>query len=506
MTTQEHLDLVESLLSNPDKLRKKRPFTRGVSHDNNADKEGNELGVGEKIDAVLPGFKRIIVSQDTFMRELDPNSHDVIFDENLPSICVKVADGDYREVKHKRMAIPLQRLIKDEQLVYLTTNKMQFTQVDSNPTEAQNNDFVLFKQYWDLRNQDGMKNKMVDTQLSFGDAGLLYYFDYKGRVKSRILSYSDGYVLCSHDDQNGDRVVESVYYVKDGVEYIDSYDDVNMTRWTNDTLASNDDDLGWKRHDPEPHGFNEIPLITKRGDVAWSGAQTIIEVYEEVFNVFNAIQKRLGWGILYIKGRFKSQAEKIAGSVILNDTSMDSTGDAKYLTPPTPDGMLDTLRNLLRAIQIASSTTFILPDDIKLSGDVSGLAVQLTKELDLQNAMQKVIDWQNVADKMVRLFKYGLAKELVNTGVKANALTEFEKLNINAKFKVWRPFNDYEYNQMLTILTGAGILSKESGIELTTVGKPDEKARVMREADAILKQTQTIAGDNAGESNDENDN
>jgi hypothetical protein len=169
---------------------------------------------------------------------------------------------------------------------------------------------------------------------------------------------------------------------------------------------------------------------------------------------------------------------------------MDGNGDAKYLTPPSPDGMLDTLKNLLRAIQIASSTTFILPDDIRLSGDVSGLAVQLTKELDLQNAMQKVIEWQNFADKMVRLFKYGLAKELVNTGVNPHAITEFEDLHINAKFKVWRPFNDYEFNQMLTILTGAGILSKESGIELTTVGKPDEKARIQREAEESIKLAQ----------------
>lgn len=492
MTQLEHKQLIEELLSDPNKLRKKRPFTRGIEHDENYG-EGKTVSIGETVDAIAPMAKRIVVSQDRFMRELDPNSHDVLFDENLPSICVKVSHDDYREIKHARMAVPIQRLIKDEQLTYLTSNKMQFTQVDTNPTDAQVNDFTMFKQFWDLRNQDGMKTKMVDAQLSYGEAGLLYYFDYKGRIKSRLLSYADGYIICSHNDQNGDRIVESVYYVKDNVEYIDSYDDKYMTRWTNDGLATDEDKIGWVRHSPVEHGFDEIPLITKRGDVAWNGAQTIIEVYEEVFNVFNAIQKRLGWGILYIKGRFGKKAEKIAGSVILNDTSMDGNGDAKYLTPPTPDGMLDTLKNLLRAIQIASSTTFILPDDIRLSGDISGLAVQLTKELDLQNAMQKVIEWQNVADKMVRLFKFGLAKELVNNGIKANAVTEFENLHINAKFKVWRPFNDYEYNQMLTILTGAGILSKESGIELSTVGKPDEKARIQREAEEAMTQMQNVA-------------
>ena len=209
--------------------------------------------------------------------------------------------------------------------------------------------------------------------------------------------------------------------------------------------------------------------------------QPIIEAYEELFNVFNAIQKRFGWGIFYVKGKFKDKGKKIAGSVVLNDTSIDGKGDAKFLTPPTPDGMMDTLKNLLRTIQMGASTTFILPDDIRMSGDVSGLAVQLTKELDLQNAMQKVIDWQNVADKMVRLFKEGLAKELVNKDINPTAVTDFVNLHINAKFKVWRPFNDYEFNQMLTILKGNGLISRETGVEMNTISKPDELSRIQKE-------------------------
>jgi hypothetical protein len=136
---------------------------------------------------------------------------------------------------------------------------------------------------------------------------------------------------------------------------------------------------------------------------------------------------------------------------------------------------------MLESIQLGSSTTFILPKDIRMSGDVSGIAVQLTQSQDNELALQHVIEWQNVADKMVRLFKYGLSKELVNKGENLQAVTEFESLNINAKFKVWRPLNDYEYNQMITTLVGAGVLSKESGIELNTLSKPDEKIRVDKE-------------------------
>lgn len=480
-------DLIKELLSDPQKLKQKKPFTRG-SDTGYEPTHPKDIHLNETIEAYLPSYKRIVVTQEQFMKELDVDSHDVLFDDNIPSICLKTNNGGFQEIKFSKMAVPFQRNIKNKQLLHLTGHNMLFTLVDTNPSETQRKNFVTFKQYWDLRNQDGMKNKMVDTQLSYGDAGLLYYFDYKGRVKSRILSYADGYVLCPHNDQNGDRILESVYYIKDNVEYIDSYDDTYIYRYKKELMVNGGEDNGWVLEEPVAHGFDEIPLITKRGDVAWNNVQNIITSYEILYNVFNAIQRRHGWGLLYIKGKFKNKAEKIAGSVILNDTSIEGKGDAKFLTPPTPQGIIDTLQLMLETIQLGSSTTFILPKDVKTGGDISGIAIQLTQSLDIENALQKVIDWQNVADKMVRLFKYGLSKELVAKGENKTAITEFEELHINAKFKVWKPMNDYEYNQMLTILTGAGILSKETGIEKNTESSPDEQMRITKEHESQIQE------------------
>ena len=472
--------LKETLLSNPELLKKKIPFTRGIDRAWTASNKAVE--VNERIDVSKPSTKKIVVTQEQFQRELDPECHDVLFDDNIPSLCVKVNDGDYREVHFTRMSIPFQKIIKNKQLLHLTGNPMQFTLVSSEPTEQDQKNFTLFKQYWETRNQDGMKKRFVDKQLSYGDAGLLYYFDRFGHIKSRILSFDEGYVICSHNDQNGDRLIESVYYERDGVEYIDSYDDKYMYRWTNN--SNNEGNDGWVMDEPVLHQFNEIPLITKRGEVAWNGVQHIIESYEVLYNVFNAIQRRFGWGILYIKGKFAKNAEKLNGSVILNDTSMEGKGDAKYLTPPSPQGTIDTLNIMLDSIQLGSNTTFILPKDLKTGGDLAGITVQLVQSLDIQNALEKVIEWQNVADKMVRLFKFGLAKELVASGEHPFAVTELMRLNISGKFKVWRPMNDYEYNQMITILTQNGILSKESGIELNTLSKPDEKMRIAKESES----------------------
>lgn len=489
-------ELVNELLSDPQKLIQKKPFTRGFQDATCYSDDGQTVGVNCTVSARLPRFKKEIVSQETFMKELDPNSHAVLFDENIPSLSIKTKEGGYVDVKFSRCAIPFQRIIKNKQVLHLTGHKMQFSLIGNQPSEKEQEDFAIFKQYWDLRNQDGMKNKMVDAQKSYGDAGLLYYFDYDNNIKSRLLSFEDGYVLCPHNDQNGDRILESVYYVNGNVEYIDSYDRKYMYRYTLDSSA-NGGDSNWVLHEPVLHGFDEIPLITKRGNVAWNDVQHLCSGFELLYNVFMAIQRRHGWGLLYVKGKFKDSVQKIAGSVILNDTSLEGKGDAKFLTPPDPQGYLETLSSLFDHIQLGSSTTFLLPKDIKFSGDISGIAIQLTQNLDINNALLGVIEWQNVADKMVRLFKYGLAKELVDKKINKQAITDFQNLNISGKFKVWRPMNDYEYNQMLTLLVGGGILSKRTGTEKNTESTPDEeirlKAQRAEEEQRLLSQAQAQA-------------
>lgn len=470
--------IIDELIKNPQKLLLYKPFTRGADRSYMPVMNGMTVELGEKKTATLPEYREYEVSQEQFKRELDTNCHDVLFDENIPSFCIKLEDGGIKEIKNKRVAVPIQRELVNKQTMHLAANPMSFTLLDINPNEIKQKNYITFKQYWKKRNQDGMKNKMVATQLSYGNVGLLYYMNRKGEIKSRILSFEQGFKLCSHNDDNGERLLESVYYKKDNIEYIDSYDDKFIYRHKKDIISDNDS--GWTLILKKEHGFSEIPLITKRGDVAWNNVQPLIESYEELFNVFNAIQKRYGKGLLYIKGKFKDKG-RLGDGYILNDANPESKGDAKYLTPPSPQGMMDTLDGLLNAIQLGASTTFLLPKDVKTGGDISGITIKLVQSIDIELANQKVVEWQNVADKMTRLFKEGLSKELVNKGINPTAVTEFAEMDINACFEVWMPLNEYEYNQMLTTLCGAGILSKESGIELNTVSKPDEKARIEKE-------------------------
>lgn len=480
---------VIKLLSDPSALKKKKPFTRGIANPPlETSAAGESVSFNEVQDVELPKMRLYEVSQEQFLAELDPRSHKVLYDQNIPSITMKLKDGDYATIEYERMAVSFQRNILEKQVQHLCGNKMEFTLMNTEPSEKESNNFSVFRQYWDLRNMDGLRTKMVSAQKSVGDAGLLFYFDKKKHIKARLISYADGYVICPHNDDNGDRILESIYYTKDGVEYIDSYDDTYFYRYRNNGRNENGDEIGWVMDAPIAHGFSEIPLITHRGRVAWDNVQSIIEVYEVIYNIFLVIQKRHGWGILYVKGKFSDKGQKIAGAIVLNDTTMDGSGSADFKTPPTPQNMIDTLGLMEESIQKGSGTTFLLPKDIKTQGDISGVAIQLTQSLDMENALQGVIEWQNVADKMCRLFKEGLAKELVNSGVNPSAVTEFETLNINAKFRVWIPRSDYEYNNMLIALKGAGILSGQTSVEKNTAASPDEMSRLSKEHEQQIRE------------------
>lgn len=488
---------IAELLADPDKLLATTPYYRRIDASGaQYDVFGRTVeSVGTKVKATLPSVKRVQVPIGALLREADPWSHSVLTDENIPSIYVKNSEGGYLKVEQKRLPLPYQQSIAKKQTLHLCNNPMSHVLLNTNPTEAQNKYFIRVKQAWDERNMDGKKTEAVYTQKNESFVGMLFYHDYNGKIKSRILRYSDGYNIITHKDQNGEHILECVYYCVDDVEYIDCYDDTYMYRLTNagDIVTDAEGRVvnnGWRYETPVEHGFSEIPLAVKRGKVAWDNVQDLIEVAERTYNTFIVIQNRYGYGMLYVKGKINPKAQKVNGSFILNDTSMDPNADAKMLTPPSPENMKETLDQLEEQIMKGAGTTFILPKDIKMSGDTSGVAVQLTQELDIETALQDVNEWQNFANKMMRLFKEGLARELVNSGEKGfeNAITDFEKLNIRTKFVVWRPQSNEAYNQMLTTLHGAGGISNQTLIEKNTESCPDEMARVQKEKEAEIQE------------------
>lgn len=479
--------LIADLLKDPDgKLLQKKPFFRGIM------KVGDipsipygKIDLGKTIKATIPKVSGEIVTESQFAQELDVYSHTVLFDENVPCLTFKGIPNKFAQDFNKRIALPIQKRILEKQVQHLCGNKMCHTLLNTDPTDRQKEDFITIKQYWDERNIDGYRTLAVRCQKSFGDVGWLFYHDFKGRIRSRVVGFDTQYRIITHKDDNGDHILECLYYQQGDVKCIDCYDDTYIYRLRSGGVDAPD---GWEMENPEPHGFSECPLITKRGLVAWNDGQPLIEVLERTINTFVVIQNRYGQGILYIKGKILNKGKRLAGAIVLNDSNPDSNGSAEFKAPPTPANMMETIKTLKNQIEIATGTTFLLPEDIKISGDTSGVAIQLTQEMDMETARQGVIDWQNVASKAMRLFKEGLAKELYNSGEKRyeSAITDFKQLKIGTKFVVWRPQSDAEYNQMLSTLKGAGGISKQTFVEKNTESTPDEISRIKKEEEEEL--------------------
>lgn len=484
---------IESLLAQPENLLKKKPFYREVtSRDGmpiSSALDGATVDLTGTVSVNLPNIRKKIVSQSQFMEELDVYSHKVLFDDNIPSFTVKLNKGGFLDIDQYRLAIPFQRLILNKQVRHLCVNRMTHTLTITEPTERQQSNFVRFKQLWDDKNMEGAKTKFVKAQKSFGDAGLLFFMTDDGHLSYKNINYDDGYVIISHKNDEGKHILECLYYAVtdnngDVTTYIDCYDDEYMTRFTTTTAEGGGvTESGWIRHEPVRHGFSECPLITKRGDVAWNNGQSQIEAYEALYNTILVLYKKFGRGIIYIKGKFSQNAKTIATNVVLNDTSMDENADAKVLEMPVPQQAIDMLKFIDRTIQISTGTTFIMPDDIKISGNTSGLAVELTQELDMATAQDGITEWQNVANKMTRLFKEGIAMELVKTGENPTAVTEYAELRITSRFSPWKPKSEVADNQMLTALyaAGNGGISRQTFVEKNSVSAPDEMARIKKE-------------------------
>ena len=489
-------EIVRGLLANQERLLAKRPFTRGGPPVVDDPADGDEVLQFCRRMAHLPHLRKRIVSQERFARELDPNCHDVIFDANLPSICMKVSEGTYQTLKFKRVGLGLQQEIRQKKALSLAGNPRVLTLHDTGPSEEAIRNFADLKWAWEERNMDGLGTRAVYTQQGYGDVGLLMYMSDKGEIRGRVLSYEDGYVIISHNDDDGDRVLECVYYSdEEDVEHVDCYDDTYLYR------LYDDGENGWGVKEVVRHGFSEIPLITKRGDVAWNNVQSLIDVIEVLWNIFIVIQKRHGWGILYIRGNIKDTVKRIAGSIILQDTSLEGNGEAEFKTPPSPENMIQTIEALMEELQRDASVTFILPKDISASGDISGIAVQMTRALDIEWAASAVIDWQNFASKHMRLFKEGLAMEKVRKGENMTAVTDFADMKVSCRYKMWQPFDENSYNQMIATMKQAGIISQRTAVERNTVSSPDEFMRVLSEARQEMEKAQAgpAALEEAGE-------
>lgn len=470
---------IDYYLNNPSKLLEKQPFVRGGELDNAT---RGEVGINDKIRATLSELKMQEITQDDYYCEYNPYLHKILFNKSIPRIGVKIA-GKTIQLEDLVLTIPLQKNIHSLHTLHLAANPMEFTLCNMDETNnlEYSNLFASFKQEWKLRNMEFYKQSAVSKQKSTGDSCLLFTFDpVEKRGDVVCISYRDNKSIIPNYDEYGRTVSVSIYYkLEDGVEVIDTYDSSKMYRHTNippdDKTTS---ESGWYLQQTSIHGFTRIPVLYQRGYVAWEFSQSLIEMLELILNIYAVVIKRYGNFAIWLKGTVDEDTFQSDGTtMIINDNNVDGNGDMKVLEFPKPEGMIEYINYLKREISLASSVTFIVPEDIKVSGDISGTAIMLTMKNDIAMAEQSKTEWTDFANGMTKLFAEMLSLE-------AGDITKYSKLRISAAFTTWMPESKTVTINNLVSQRGSKLISQRTASELAPDAAPDEENRLRLEVDA----------------------
>lgn len=487
---------IDWYLNNPEKLLMKKPFTRGGSLTEQS--RNVDINVTTKSEMVFSMLKLNEITQDTYLQEYDPSLHKVIFNKSIPHIAVKVGSESII-IDSMTITAAYQKNIHAAHVLHLTAKDMDFilcnapkykkqnffskisNLVSSGNTEQEDitQRFQEFKQEWLYRDMKSIVSEVVSKQQKVADVGLLFMYNSatkKGSVK--VLAYDDGYIIIPNYNEYGEQIACSLYYkTDDSTEVIDTYDDKYLYRFENKTLVN-------KRL----HGFSRCPLLYKRGKVAWEYAESTIEMWELMANIMSVALKRFGTFGLVLTGEMDENSFKRDSSTLIINLSADTSAgkqDAKVITFPEPQKMLEYLDFLKTEISTFSSVSFITPKDITSTGS-GGNGIFLAMKNDLALATQSISDWSPFTNEMVYLFQEMLSLESGQTN-------KYTDLKISAKLKPWSMESDT--TKITNLAMESKWLSKQSIIEKSPDAAPDEMERVFQESSQQLSQvnTNTIA-------------
>lgn len=452
---------------------------------------------GGNTPAMLPNQLGVIVTQDDYLRELNPSSHK-IFDKRIyPDKFTVTSFDDNGEPAEwhieniARVAFPFQVVIKTKQKNHLTGNPLKFTLTNNKPSDKVNDDFTLIRQTWIDKNMDIAFAEAVESQLTTGDTAL-YFFRDKGKLDWEVFSYAKGDVLIP--------IYNSVNRLQTLYRYFSTIDengnDVEAMMIIDDTYVTEFRKVKdgrrkvWTETSRSAHGFSRIPAIYKRGKVAWDDVQNQIDEIEWDFSQFCESNAYFAFPILFIKGNVSALPMKGSQGKTLQG---DEQTMANFLARNGGDieAFKYQFETQMNMIFFGSFTVNITPDAIKSSGDMPGAAIRLIMHPEIDKAIELAKEWDEFVDGMKELFIEGIGLEMAKS-------TQIKELKFRIEIDIYTPENTQEIVNILNQSVTMGSLSKKTASEQNKYARSDEYDRIKSEEqerldlEAKAKQANTV--------------
>ena len=465
--------------------------------------------VGEKTDFARTdiGEQRIvgdkltydIVTQEDFLRELDPNSH-AINDKNIYQTWMqRDEDGLYYETEWERHAFAFQQEILEDRLVRLTGNDIQFDLSDRTENDETRQDFYKFKTAWAEKSMERAWYQLAKSVLSTGDSAFVGIMS-KGKFYWRVLSFLKGDVLYPHYDRKTGRLNVFARQYQDYNDngelrkYVDVWDDNYFYRFVEDIASDNDSDTESETEKinyvgdfsidgyvldskPEKHGFDEIPVAYRRCDFGpcWSSSQETIEHYELAFSRLAQSNSAFGLPILSLtQGTGRNIEELSMGdmSYAAKIFLVPADGKAEFLQRQDAStaykAQLDELKR-----KIYEQSMVVKAPELK-SGDTPAAAIKLLYSDSYNKAMNETQEFDEVIDKMVDIFLWG-------AGIEYEVRLKFLNLPLSHFCMPFIPISEGELATILATGVQNGFCSKQTASEKFTYATPQEWSRLLAE-------------------------
>ena len=472
-------------------LLTKKPFTRVKpdGHYNHGERFGNVMEETETSDFL----HRKIVTQEDFLRELDPYGHLINDREYYPDIYRRnPEDGKWYLEEVPRYAFAFQSVILYKHLTHLTGNDIQFELADKKDDVDARHIYNAFKRGWQERNMETAWYQLAKSVKATGDGAFVGFMNGK-KFAWKVLSFLKGDKLFPHYDiKTGElnllartycnfdetgKVVNRFVDVWDKEFYYclkSSGDATTAVEKFKQATLSLFNMSGYSLIHKEPHGFEQIPVAYQRNDMGacWTLSQESIDNYEMAFSRMAQSNHDFGLPIMYVKGEGSEEVATQHMSHASKIFFLPSDGEMGFLNRQDASSGYEKELSVLEK-QIYTQSFAVTPPELK-SGDLPAAALKILYSPAYEKAMRDANEFDGAIDKMVEIFSHGY-------GVETGKQLKFKSTPIAHYIKPYVHLNETELTTNLSMQVQNGFLSKQTASEKSVYATPQEWDRVLAE-------------------------
>lgn len=470
-------------------LLAKKPFTRIKSERHGELREINGA-LGER---PLPSDKltRIQVTQEDFMRELDPYAHLIYDREYYPDIWRQnEEDGRWYIEEVPRYAFAFQRIILTKHLTHLCGNDIVFELADyyDDPEMVKVLDSV--RRGWNKKNMEEAWYRLARSVKATGDGAIVGYLD-NGEFGWRSLSFLNGDTLFPHYNRRTGklevlaRLYTDIDTTGETVKCVDVWDDKYYYRLQPisgkqegpgaHTILLDDYEIdGYDVEVMEPHGFRRIPVAYHRDDngPCWTFSQENIDNYEMAFSRLAQSNHDFGLPIAYVKGEGAKELSSADMSYASKVFVLPENGEAGFLNRQDASAAykaeLDVLEDNIYRQSFAVRTP-----ELK-SGDTPGVAIKMLYSDAYENAINDSQMYHHAIGELYEMFIWGY-------GIETKKRLDYTNTDITYYISPYFHVNETERANILALAVQNKFCSRQTAAEKFSQSVPQENNRLERE-------------------------